>query len=65
MSEIATPATVVSFDNEPLILVDEDDNTIDHDDKYRCHEGTGLLHRAFSVFLFDRAGRVLLQQRSR
>ncbi len=32
--------------------------------KQRCHEGQGLLHRAFSVFLFSAAGEVLLQQRS-
>lgn len=25
---------------------------------------TGMLHRAFSVFLFDRQGRLLLQQRA-
>ncbi|HEY0002315.1 MAG TPA: isopentenyl-diphosphate Delta-isomerase, partial [Actinoplanes sp.] len=29
-----------------------------------AHQAPGLLHRAFSVFLRDPAGRVLLQQRS-
>ncbi|MFC8044793.1 NUDIX domain-containing protein [Nocardia sp. NPDC057353] len=30
----------------------------------RAHRSPGLLHRAFSVLHFDRAGRVLLQQRA-
>lgn len=55
----------VSFDSESLILVDENDNEIGHLSKVDCHQGHGTLHRAFSVFLFDGAGRVLLQQRSR
>lgn len=54
----------VSFDDEPLILVDEDDNEIGYESKSACHEGHGTLHRAFSIFLFDDRGRVLLQQRS-
>jgi len=54
----------VSFDDEPLILVDEDDNEIGHKSKVECHQGHGTLHRAFSIFLFDDRGRVLLQQRA-
>lgn len=54
----------VSFADEPLILVDECDHEIGFASKRRCHEGEGLLHRAFSVFLSDREGRVLLQQRA-
>lgn len=54
----------VSFDDEPLILVDEDDNAIGYRSKGECHTGHGILHRAFSIFLFDDRGRVLLQQRS-
>lgn len=54
----------VSFADESLILVDEHDREIGFASKQRCHEGQGLLHRAFSVFLFDRDGRVLLQQRA-
>jgi isopentenyl-diphosphate Delta-isomerase len=48
-----------------LILVDGDDHIIGHEDKARCHQGSGLLHRAFSIFLFDSRQQVLLQQRSR
>jgi len=54
----------VSFDDEPLILVDDKDNEIGYRSKSECHVGHGTLHRAFSIFLFDADGRVLLQKRS-
>ena len=46
-----------------LILVDEDDNETGSGEKVSCHLGQGKLHRAFSVFLFDPQGRILIQQR--
>lgn len=55
---------VVSFEDEKLILVDEQDNEIGNLPKDKCHVGRGRLHRAFSLFIFDAEGRVLLQQRS-
>jgi isopentenyl-diphosphate Delta-isomerase len=55
---------LVSFDEEPLVLVNEDDDEVGFATKQRCHDGEGLLHRAFSVFLFSPEGAVLLQQRS-
>ena len=55
---------VVSFDDEPLVLVNDADEEIGFAPKGRCHDGEGLLHRAFSVFLFSPEGEVLLQQRS-
>ena len=54
----------VSSPSESLILVDEQDNEIGVCAKAECHEGDGLLHRAFSVFLFNPNGDLLLQQRS-
>lgn len=60
----AADATIVSFDDEPLILVDADDNVIGHMPKAEAHVGDGVLHRAFSIFLFNDAGEVLLQQRA-
>lgn len=57
-------ARIVSFDDEPLILVDHDDTVLGHKSKIDCHKGEGILHRAFSIFLFNNAGEVLLQQRS-
>jgi len=32
--------------------------------KGACHDGEGVLHRAFSVFLFDEQDRLLVQQRA-
>jgi isopentenyl-diphosphate delta-isomerase len=46
-----------------LILVDEQDNIIGTAGKLEAHR-KGLLHRAFSVFVFDREGRMLLQKRA-
>lgn len=54
----------VSFDSEELILVDHNDNEIGHSSKDECHSGDGLLHRAFSLFIFNPIGELLLQQRS-
>lgn len=48
---------------ERVILVDEHDNPIGVGDKLPTHE-RGDLHRAFSVFLINRAGEILLQQRA-
>lgn len=55
---------IVSFEDEPLILVDPDDNVLGYETKSACHDGDGLLHRAFSIFVFDRDGRLLLQRRA-
>ncbi|KAE9451192.1 hypothetical protein C3L33_16913, partial [Rhododendron williamsianum] len=56
------------FEDE-CILVDENDRVVGHDTKYNCHlmekiEAENLLHRAFSVFLFNSKYELLLQQRS-
>jgi isopentenyl-diphosphate delta-isomerase len=48
---------------ERVILVDERDCELGVAEKMRAH-AEGLLHRAFSVFVFDRAGRLLLQRRA-
>lgn len=55
---------VVSFGSEQLILVDEQDRELGQLPKDKCHDGDGILHRAFSLFIFDDSGRLLLQQRS-
>ena len=57
-------AKIVSSEDERLILVDQDDNATGTLSKAECHDGDGLLHRAFSIFLFDDDGRLLLQQRA-
>lgn len=55
---------IVSSESEELILVDEADNETGYLAKSDCHDGAGILHRAFSLFLFNDAGQLLLQQRS-
>ncbi|WP_018546823.1 isopentenyl-diphosphate Delta-isomerase [Streptomyces sp. LaPpAH-108] len=47
-----------------LELVDEKGVTIGTAEKLAAHQPPGQLHRAFSVFLFDERGRLLLQQRA-
>ena len=55
---------VVSFDDEKLILVDENDNVLGYENKDLCHQGQGILHRAFSIFIFNDKKELLLQKRS-
>ncbi|MFI1731666.1 isopentenyl-diphosphate Delta-isomerase [Streptomyces acidicola] len=65
-----TPATAMRSSSNGtteailLELVDEDGNTIGTAEKLAAHQPPGQLHRAFSVFLFDERGRLLLQQRA-
>jgi isopentenyl-diphosphate delta-isomerase len=49
--------------NDYLILVDENDKPWGKLEKLMVHE-LGLLHRAFSVFIFNMQGELLLQQRA-
>ncbi|KNB45832.1 isopentenyl-diphosphate delta-isomerase [Blastocystis sp. subtype 4] len=54
---------------ERCILVDDKDNQIGSDSKKNCHlrnatDGSTKCHRAFSVFLFNSDGKLLLQCRS-
>jgi isopentenyl-diphosphate delta-isomerase len=46
-----------------VVLVDEDDRALGTAEKLRAH-AEGRLHRALSVFVFDDAGRLLLQRRT-
>ena len=54
--------------SEPCILVDENDQALGQASKRACHEmlpnGSSLLHRAFSLFIFNSKEELLLQQRS-
>ncbi len=55
---------VVSDSGEELILVDELDREIGQSAKSDCHAGNGVLHRAFSIFIFNNKHELLLQRRS-
>jgi isopentenyl-diphosphate Delta-isomerase len=48
---------------EHVILVDREDHALGTMEKMEAHQ-KGVLHRAFSVLLFDQQGRLLLQKRS-
>jgi isopentenyl-diphosphate delta-isomerase len=50
--------------DERLILVDERNRATGTGGKLAVHR-SGLLHRAFSIFIVDGQGRILLQKRSR
>ncbi len=49
---------------ELVVLVDEHDNELGTTLKSQVHTDKTPLHRAFSIFLFDRDGRVLVTQRA-
>uniref|UniRef100_F6VIN8 isopentenyl-diphosphate Delta-isomerase n=1 Tax=Monodelphis domestica TaxID=13616 RepID=F6VIN8_MONDO len=53
---------------ELCIIIDDNDNVIGEEDKKTCHLNKniekGLLHRAFSVVLFNSKNQLLVQERS-
>lgn len=51
------------MDRTKVVLVDNNDNALGEMEKLLAHQ-QGRLHRAFSVFVFDHSGRLLLQQRA-
>ena len=50
-------------EEDKIILVNEHDDMVGIIDKLEGHK-QGLLHRAFSVFIFNSKGEMLLQQRA-
>ena len=48
---------------EKVILVDEHDHVVGSMDKLEAHQ-KGVLHRAFSILIFNSKGEMLLQKRS-
>lgn len=51
------------MEEEQVILVDKDDNAIGVMPKLEAHKNA-VLHRAFSIFIFNDAGKLLVQQRA-
>ena len=49
---------------EEIILVDEKDNEVGIGEKLKVHR-EGKLHRAFSIFIFNPKGEMLLQKRAK
>ncbi len=50
--------------NDIVIYVDDEDRPIGTERKLAAHHSETALHRAFSVFLFNKQGELLLQQRA-
>jgi isopentenyl-diphosphate delta-isomerase len=61
---VSARAEQVSFESDELILVDERDTEIGSMSKAECHNNAGVLHRAFSLFIFNDEGKLLIQQRN-
>lgn len=49
---------------QQILIVDEQDNVIGEGDKEKCHDGSGILHRAFLAMVFNGAGELYLTRRS-
>ena len=69
MVDTSTPldgldASQAEMMEELVLCLDTDDNVIESASKLTTHYGEGLLHRAFSVLIFDSEGKLLVQQRS-
>ncbi len=47
-----------------VILVDKNDNQIGVEQKLKAHQNGGKLHRAISVFIFNKKGETMLQRRA-
>ena len=60
---IFTPYKIASMSTEYVILVDTKDRPLGLMEKMEAHK-KALLHRAFSVFVFNDRGELLLQQRA-
>lgn len=48
-----------------LVIVNKSDEKIGLEDKLKCHFGKGILHRAFSIFIFNNKKQLLIQKRSK
>ena len=64
-NEVLVPVHAAIVDaTQVVVLVDDQGIPTGTMDKLAAHSGAGALHSAFSVFLYDTAGRVLLQRRA-
>ncbi len=49
---------------EQIVIVDEEDNILGEEDKEKCHDGDGILHRAFLAMVINKSGELILTRRS-
>ncbi len=50
--------------SDKLLVVNHQDEFLRYEEKEKCHQGQGILHRAFSVYIFNNKGELLIQKRS-
>ena len=50
--------------DQKVILVDENDREIGLEEKLKAHQNGGRLHRAISVFVFNKEGKIMMQRRA-
>jgi farnesyl-diphosphate farnesyltransferase len=55
---------ISSRESEEVVLVNEKDEVVGVEEKIKTHQ-LGVLHRAFSIFIFNSEGLLLLQKRTR
>ncbi len=63
VASVETKHEIVSSESERLIRVNAADEPLGFLGKRACHDGAGFLHRAFSAFVLNAGGELLLQQR--
>lgn len=49
---------------QTVVIVDKDDRPLGLSERWLAHQPPGMLHRAFSVAVFNTAGQLLLQRRA-
>ena len=64
VTSLTVNARNITEDLDSLIVVDAADRDLGRLSKARCHEGPGVLHRAFSLLIFNGDGELLIQQRA-
>lgn len=50
---------------DKLVLVNKKDKVIGFEEKEKCHDNKGILHRAISAYVFNDKCELLIQQRSK
>jgi isopentenyl-diphosphate Delta-isomerase len=61
----SAPKEEITAAEQRLIVVDETDRILGYKTRSECHRGEGILHRAFSIFIFNDRQELLLQKRSK
>ncbi|MDI6825866.1 MAG: isopentenyl-diphosphate Delta-isomerase [Candidatus Aenigmarchaeota archaeon] len=50
---------------EYILIIDEKDNVVGKEEKVKCHLGNGILHRAFTLMVFNDKNELLITKRSK